>query len=332
MTIKKRELKQLKDFYVRNGYLNIFIEGVEGVGKTSFGLQLLNKICKETSIEMSLKRVYYNLNKFLDSGYDVRYYDDNDFDRLTIKIALYEDLINNLNKKINIINISKDQDLNNFKLPYFKFKVFQHTDDKGIVKRGYYRFHDVLGKFKEANGKDLQELQLKREKEIRISMNKTFNGSSGSIDIKNTDEKEFKKFITKLRNYRTHNIVVLPKLNDTHFESSLVKSRMKFILDHNIDLKFEGSEGSGKSSLARFMAKKFYEEGIRKDYLNSKKTFNFKRVWKLTGLCVAYSFLATILLTVAALIDTGLYVVLNGINIIILWEVFIKPIFKEFLR
>ena len=59
------------------------------------------------------------------------------------------------------------------------------------------------------------------------------------------------------------------------------------------------------------------------------KKINWNKIWSLMGLVLVHQLLITILLIIIGLFSWELYMFVYGVNMVILWEIYFKPVFKE---
>lgn len=294
MVIRINEVREMLKSYKRDGYLNIFIVGREGLGKTTFGTQLLDLICKEIRIRKHIDMVYYDYNKFKESNFDVRYFADNIM-RVEFMPNKLEEIKENLLDKINIFEIFTDSHLNDLDMYYYQFK---------ILDRGVYEFDDKKGKFSNKDIFNPKKLEIKRQKELESNLNSKY------------EDLEFKDFSKRIRRERHIRTLVLPNMSDTEIE--------RMLITHRFQLFFGGQEGRGKSTLALEMYNAF--NNIKKPKRNMKK------IRDLIFLYMIYCIALGLLIGVLGVFSWFLYVIVYGIGCVIGWEVFVKPLWKEATR
>jgi hypothetical protein len=217
MAIRISEIKEMLKSYKQNGYLNIFINGEEGVGKTTFGTQLISLICKELNISKHIDMICYNYNEFKDSNFNVRYFANNIME-VEFMPNKFKEIKDNLLGKINIFEVFTNVDLDKLDLAYYTFKVY----------RGIYEFEGKKGRFENKEVFNIKDLKLKRYNEIK----------------KNTwQNDEVKTFCQRIRREKQIKIKVLPYLNDVDIHNAILEGRLQFI--------FKSKEGTGKSIIAK---------------------------------------------------------------------------------
>ena len=59
------------------------------------------------------------------------------------------------------------------------------------------------------------------------------------------------------------------------------------------------------------------------------KKINWNKIWSLMGLVLVHQLLITILLIIIGLFSWELYMFVYCVNMVILWKIYFKPVFKE---
>jgi len=298
------KIKALVRSYKEDGYLNIFILGQVGSGKTIFGTQLLSQICKELKIDKNIDMMYYNFNDFLISSFEVRYL-ENSFDK---------NILNNqdaFKSKINIIEIYDKKILDKFESLYYRVDILLDFGEHGI-KRGTFKLGNKIGRFSNKEVFDFKDIYEKEKQAMQDNM---------------FENVEYKDFIRKLRQQRHTRFLCLPQ-EPMNTKSTLERlgrlSIYKQLIQDNIDCKivFNSHCGMGKSAIAKELHKY-----VEKEYV--KNSFNLKKVIELFGLALIYQIFFGILLFIIGVVGFIPWMLAYGVNAIIVYEIFIKPICKE---
>ena len=233
MAIKKIKAKELVRSYKEDGYLNIFILGQEGSGKTIFGTQLLSQLCKELKIDKNIDMMYYNFNDFLISDFEVRYL-ENSFEK---------NILNNqevFKSKMNIIEIYNDEILDKFESNYYRVDILLDYNDSG-VERGTFKFGNSIGRFSNKEVFNFKDLYEKKKQMMQDNM---------------FENVEYKDFIRKLRQQRHIKYLCLPQ---EPMNTKLILNRLaeygifKQLIQDDVDCRImiKSDCGRGKSYLER---------------------------------------------------------------------------------